>query len=494
MEKLPLSLSGPLTSDSTGFLRFLEKSDIATSDIARAQNLSLNNKTSLVRALLDLGLVEEEPLLSMAARHYGIEFLYPKDLPVEDRAVSSSLGSEFLSMQQIWVGRLPEGGVQVVVHDPSQMHLAREIGFLLEEPVSVAFASRATLRAHISDTSHVETEDTLPNLKDISETDQKLGSASQRDGPVMRFVSDCITEAIERQASDIHFASTASGLSVRYRVHGLLSKRAVPNGLDPKAVFARLKVLSDMNVTERRRPQDGRFSQSVAGRKIHFRVSSIPTAYGESVVVRPLDPKSLRLGWNKLGFDDDILQGIQNILSQPNGLFLVTGPTGSGKSTTLYTALDSLNDGKRKILTVEDPVEYQLDGIDQVQVHPDIGLTFATALRSILRQDPNVIMIGEIRDRETAEIACRAALVGRLVLSTLHTNSADTAYARLVDLGVEPFVVKDVLRGVLSQELEIVLCEACGGARCEECEECEGSGAKGRRLRANLLNHTGLFS
>jgi general secretion pathway protein E len=208
-----------------------------------------------------------------------------------------------------------------------------------------------------------------------------------------------------------------------------------------------------MNISERRLPQDGRIAQVISGRLIDFRVSSIPTQFGESIVCRILDPKSLQRGWKDLGFAQDVSNWIVEKIEQPSGLFLVTGPTGSGKTTTLYTALSHLNAPERKIITVEDPIEYSLPGIEQIQVHEEIGLTFARALRSILRQDPNVIMIGEIRDEETAAMACRAAMVGRMVLSTLHTNSAEGAYNRLMDLGVPRYLIDDVLHGVLAQEL-----------------------------------------
>ncbi|WP_420393375.1 GspE/PulE family protein [Acuticoccus sp.] len=247
------------------------------------------------------------------------------------------------------------------------------------------------------------------------------------DGPVIKFVADRLNDAIAHGASDVHVSSDASGLSIRFRMNGVLLAQDRANAVSADAVIARLKVLSGMNVAERRRPQDGRMTVVVGGRVIDFRMSSVPTQHGESIVCRVLDPKAVRLGWDALGFDIDTQAAVRAIIEQPNGLFLATGPTGSGKTTTLTTALVHLNNGRRKIVTVEDPVEYQIAGIDQIQVQEEIGLTFASVLRSILRQDPNVIMVGEIRDGETAQIACRAALVGRLVLSTLHTSSPSTA-------------------------------------------------------------------
>jgi general secretion pathway protein E len=237
-------------------------------------------------------------------------------------------------------------------------------------------------------------------------------------------------------------------------VNGALTTQPVDGSLNPSSVLARVKVMASLNVSERRKPQDGRIGLMLHGRSIDIRVSTIPTSHGESIACRLLDPKSLKLGWSDLGFTDDVAQSIQGLIEQPHGLFLVTGPTGSGKTTTLYTALAHLNDEKQKILSVEDPVEYDLDGVDQVQVNEAVGMTFSKALRAFLRHDPNVIMIGEIRDEETAEIACRSALVGRLVLSTLHTNSPKEVVTRLQDLGVPKYILDSVLLGALGQKLE----------------------------------------
>lgn len=253
--------------------------------------------------------------------------------------------------------------------------------------------------------------------------------------------------------------------------------------ISPATIMARLKVMADVNVAERRLPQDGRMEAMIAGRKIDFRFSSLPTQWGESIVCRVLDPKALRLGWDRLGFPAEIISKVQTILNRPSGLFLVSGPTGSGKTTTLYTAISYLNSTGRKIITVEDPVEYNLPGVQQVQVHEEIGLTFPRVLRGILRHDSNVILIGEIRDEETAEIAVRAAQVGRLVMSNLHTNSIAGAVTRLVDLRVPEFLVRDVLQGVLGQELLVTPCPRCGGA---DCAACGGTSVGERRLAAEL--------
>jgi general secretion pathway protein E len=309
---------------------------------------------------------------------------------------------------------------------------------------------------------------------------------AETDGPVIRFVQEKLTDAVLQGASDVHVECTEDGYAVRFRLNGVLVPQRVDGALDALAVIARLKVMAGVNVAERRLPQDGRLETTIAGRKIDFRFSSLPTHFGESIVARVLDPKALRLGWDRLGFEAEVIARIKAILDRPSGLFLVTGPTGSGKTTTLYTAVGHLNQPKRKIVTVEDPVEYNLRGVQQVQVHEEIGLTFARVLRGVLRHDPNVILIGEIRDAETAEIAVRAAQVGRLVLSTLHTNSAAGALNRLVDLGVPEFLVRDVLRGVLGQELVLTPCPVCGGAGCKTCER---TGVGGRRLRAELMEY-----
>jgi general secretion pathway protein E len=281
------------------------------------------------------------------------------------------------------------------------------------------------------------------------------------EAPVIRLVSLLITNALEMRASDIHIEPFENRLIVRYRIDGVLHEVESPPRRLSAAVISRIKIMANLDIAERRLPQDGRIRLRVQGKEIDLRVSTVPTMHGESVVMRILDKGGVALDFAKLGFEDDVLKVFLDVLLQPHGVLLVTGPTGSGKTTTLYTALDRLNQPDVKILTVEDPVEYQMPGINQIQVKPQIDLTFANALRSIVRQDPDVIMIGEIRDLETAQIAVQSALTGHLVLSTVHTNDAPSTVNRLLDMGVEDYLLTSTVIGILAQRLVRKLCEHC---------------------------------
>ena len=304
--------------------------------------------------------------------------------------------------------------------------------------------------------------DDIQQLKDLAS-----------EAPVIRLVSLIITNALEARASDIHIEPFESRLIVRYRIDGVLHEIESPPKRQAAAVISRIKIMANLDIAERRLPQDGRIRLRIQGKDVDLRVSTVPTMHGESVVMRILDKGGVQLNFEKLGFAPDILARFKEALAQPNGILLVTGPTGSGKTTTLYTALDELNQPDVKILTVEDPVEYQMAGINQIQVKPQIELTFANALRSIVRQDPDIIMIGEIRDLETAEIAVQAALTGHLVLSTLHTNDAPATVNRLMDMGVDDYLLTSTLVGVLAQRLVRTLC-----THCREAHELDAAVAK----------------
>ncbi|MEO9515416.1 MAG: GspE/PulE family protein [Paracoccaceae bacterium] len=458
--------------------------------IARADALAQSTGLGWDRAVLKLGLVEEAMLLRALARVLKLEFVEDATNLNLSQKVISQVGLPYLRKNRLApLGNQDDKGpVHVLTSDPCNDALMDELHFQLERPITVMVAASQDIltaleRATQGDGPAATLSSEQANL------DRDTFAAREVDGPVIQYVSNILAEAVSRDASDVHFASADDGLDVRFRINGVLARRSTGLAMNASAVFARIKVMAGMNVAERRKPQDGRMTTVTGGRMIDFRVSSLPTQLGESIVCRVLDPRSLRLGWSHLGFAPDIEQAIRETIEQPSGLFLVTGPTGSGKTTTLYTALNHLRSERRKIISVEDPVEYQIPDVEQVQIHEDVGLSFATALRSILRQDPNVIMVGEIRDRETAEIVCRAALVGRMVLSTLHTKSPADAITRLVDLGVDEFIVRDVLRGVLGQELEIVKCPECGGQKCAECNE---TGALSRKLKTEFVTlHSG---
>ncbi|HEY5237218.1 MAG TPA: GspE/PulE family protein, partial [Rhizomicrobium sp.] len=329
------------------------------------------------------------------------------------------------------------------------------------------------------------------------------------DAPIVRAVNGLIARAVEAQASDIHIEPAEDSIKIRFRIDGALRDEQPLPGHFKSAFISRIKVMSGLNIAERRLPQDGRLRLAVRGQEIDFRVATSPTIHGESVVLRILDRSNLALEFDTLGFDEALLTQYRRVLAQPHGILLVTGPTGSGKTTTLYASLAVLNSSDRKILTIEDPIEYRMPGINQTQVKPQIGLTFAAALRSFLRQDPDVMMVGEIRDLETAQVAIQSALTGHMILSTLHTNSAAGAITRLLDMGVEPFLITSTLNAVMAQRLVRRLCPNCrtpmdllpeaatslGVAldkpvtvyRAHGCEACRNTGFRGRIALFELL-------
>ncbi|WP_395541047.1 GspE/PulE family protein [Neotabrizicola sp. sgz301269] len=445
--------------------------------LARAEG----DSQPLDRALLRLGLVEEAALLPEVCNVLGFESFDATRHRVDPKA-AASLTLPFLSAR-IALPLQSEGvDCLVAMADPANASLRTELAFLLDRPVRPVGAPTATIRMLIARLADPEEQRQSEAARPSQ--DRNLLTAADSDGPISRFAMEKLADAVAQGASDLHLESTDQGVALRFRINGVLVPQPMDATLDPAAVIARFKVMAGVNVAERRLPQDGRIEAMIAGRKIDFRFSSLPTHLGESIVARVLDPRQLRLGLDSLGFPPAIPARLRAILDRPSGLFLATGPTGSGKTTTLYAAIAHLNTPRRKIVTVEDPVEYNIAGVQQVQTHDEIGLTFARVLRGILRHDPNVILVGEIRDRETAEIAVRAAQVGRLVLSTLHTNSAAGAVTRLVDLGVPEFLVRDVLRGVLGQELRLMPCPSCGGAGCETCG---GTGVGRREVQAELL-------
>jgi type II secretion system protein E len=322
------------------------------------------------------------------------------------------------------------------------------------------------------------------------------------EAPVVRLVNLLIDEAVTSEASDIHVEPFEERLRVRYRVDGILYDRESPPRKLQAALTSRIKLMAEMNIAERRLPQDGRIRVTAGGRRVDIRVSTVPTVHGESLVMRLLDRSSVFLPFNRLGFSPAVAESYEALIRRPHGILLVTGPTGSGKTTTLYAALDKINSPDKKIITIEDPVEYQLTGVNQIPVRAKIGLSFAAGLRHIVRQDPDVIMVGEIRDLETAEISIQAALTGHLVLSTLHTNDAPSAIARLQDMGAEPYLVASVLNCVLAQRLVRRVCATCRAPyepeardllaigvadatgvelfRGKGCEDCRGTGYRGR--------------
>ncbi|NDE35638.1 MAG: type II secretion system protein GspE, partial [Gammaproteobacteria bacterium] len=357
-----------------------------------------------------------------------------------------------------------------------------------------------------------EIVDTFGSDEDVNEADVEHLKDLASEAPVIRMVNLIMQRAVEMRASDIHVEPFEQSLKVRFRIDGVLREVESPPVRSTAAVISRIKIMAKLNIAERRLPQDGRIKLQVQGKELDLRVSTVPTMYGESVVIRLLHKESIKFDFNSLGFEGDSLQRFLGVLEQPHGIILITGPTGSGKSTSLYTALHKINTPDRKIITVEDPVEYQLEGVNQIQTKPQIGLTFASALRSIVRQDPDVIMIGEMRDIETARIAVQSALTGHLVLSTLHTNDAAGGVTRLLDMGLEDYLISSTVNGILGQRLVRKLCPHCHEPyeplpevaaelklwnfsnerdillyRPKGCEACDGTGYRGRLAITELL-------
>jgi type IV pilus assembly protein PilB len=418
----------------------------------------------LGRILIESGTISETDLVRTLAKQVGLDYFDLADASIDASAVSLVSESIARRYQAIAVG-WEDGKLVVAMADPSNVFALDDIRAITGHEVKTVVASPSELAATIDRYFRVDAEvDTVAQAAaDEYSENEDLSSVSEvlEDAPIVKFVNLLITQAVNDRASDIHVEPTETDLRIRFRIDGVLhevmrSPRSIQAG-----VISRLKVMAEINIAERRIPQDGRISLKVGGRSVDLRVATLPIVHGEKVVMRILDKGQALLRLEDLGFLPETLQRFSTAYHKPYGTILVTGPTGSGKSTTLYATLNILNEAHRNIITVEDPVEYRLAGINQVQVHPRAGLTFASALRSILRADPDVILVGEIRDRETAVIAIEAALTGHLVLSTLHTNSAASTPMRLVEMGVEPFLVTSAIDCVVAQRLARRLCDHC---------------------------------
>ncbi|MGN6192047.1 MAG: type II secretion system ATPase GspE [Rhodanobacteraceae bacterium] len=439
----------------------VERGRLKQDDLARAERLLAEAPESRLTPLLSrLGLVSERDLAEAWAETLRLPLLTAKDAP--DAPPETALSVRF--MKQYHAVPVGEAGlaVQLATADPGDPYIAHAVELACGRPVNMVVAARADIddlieRWYGTGRSALGTiveglgeeggesasgDDDIEHLRDLAS-----------EAPVIRLVNLLIQRAVEARASDIHIEPFENRLKVRYRIDGVLHEVEAPPASSTAAVISRIKIMARMNIAERRLPQDGRIMLRVQGKELDLRVSCIPTSFGESVVMRILDRGNVILDFDSLGFDEHTLPPFLHVLEQPHGILLVTGPTGSGKTTTLYTALSKINTPDRKIITVEDPVEYQIEGINQMQVKPQIGLDFAGALRSIVRQDPDVIMIGEMRDLETCKIAIQSALTGHLVLSTLHTNSAAGGLTRLLDMGVEDYLIASTVNAIVAQRL-----------------------------------------
>jgi general secretion pathway protein E len=467
--------SSPANAPGTGRVPLgqilLDRAKIDSNELDRVLRLQASSSTreKLGSLLTTLGVVSARDVAQALAAQAGLLYVEASAFP-EIPILEEKISARFLRDARALPIEETEDTLTLAVADPYDDFTLRSFELVTNRKIARVVAIGSELDAAIErlyGNGRTQVSQLSDGNLDAQFEGEAVGADVQQlkdlasEAPVIRLVSLIITNALEARASDIHIEPFENRLIVRYRIDGVLHEIESPPKRLAAAVISRVKIMANLDIAERRLPQDGRIRLRIQGKEIDLRVSTVPTMHGESVVMRILDKGGVTLNFDKLGFEADILERFQTALAQPNGILLVTGPTGSGKTTTLYTALDQLNQPDVKILTVEDPVEYQMPGINQIQVKPQIDLTFANALRSIVRQDPDVIMIGEIRDLETAEIAVQAALTGHLVLSTLHTNDAPASVSRLLDMGVEDYLLTSTLVGVLAQRLVRTLCNHC---------------------------------
>jgi len=507
---------------------------VEVADLERALELKKDRSEPIGSILVRLGLVAESDVVELVSRQLGITVVSKEEFPFEP-VQPDHFSVNFLKFHQVVPLGVRGGELELAMANPLDKYVINAVEMTsgmrvkpriampseLEDAIERLYGSgRSAMDQIVADlnqpANRAESED-IEHLKDLAS-----------EAPVIRLVNLLIERAVDAGASDIHIEPFDNHLKVRYRIDGLLQEMEAPPPRMSAAVISRFKIMARLDIAERRLPQDGRIQLRSQGREIDLRLSTVPTMHGESVVIRLLRKDADALDYHQLGFSDALLSQFMGMLRQPNGILLVTGPTGSGKTTTLYSALRTLNEPTRKILTVEDPVEYELEGVNQLQVKPQIGLDFARALRALVRQDPDVIMIGEMRDLETARIAVQSAMTGHLVLSTLHTNDALSSINRLLDMGVEGYLVTSTVIGIVAQRLVRQLCPHCreryellpemarelqipmaqdGEAiklyRAVGCEQCKGSGYRGRtailevlpitdELRSMVLRHAEL--
>lgn len=417
-------------------------------------------------SLVDAGYAERGAILQAIADHLGSP--YYSTVPADPGEALVKLLKPAQAHKYVVLPVADEAGkLTLLAKDPFNSSVINELSFILQREIELGVADPAQVEAGVvrvyGEATSSSMEDLLGEFGEVdaaAATDEDVTKQASQ-APIIRFVDLVLQEGVKAKASDIHFEPFETEFRIRLRIDGSLYEMAPPPKNLASAVIARVKVLSSLNIAERRIPQDGRIKTTISGRQIDLRVSTLPTQFGESVVLRILDKTVVNLSLEALSMQDDIKEGIRSMVGRPNGIFIVTGPTGSGKTTTLYSALKEVNTEDVKILTAEDPVEYEVEGIMQVPINHQVGLTFAAALRSFLRQDPDTIMVGEIRDIETAQIAVQASLTGHVVLSTLHTNDAPGAVTRLIDMGLEPFLISASLEGVLAQRLLRRICKTC---------------------------------
>jgi general secretion pathway protein E len=475
----------------------IDRGLIEAEDLERALELQKERGDKLGKILVDMGFISQKDLLAALSEQLNIP-LVTLDAPPALSPETEGLSPRFMRQCRFYPLALDDSTLTIAMADPLDFDTIAAVSSFSGLGVMTALAAEQeildAIDKHYGEAGKQSIETELEAAQASEDLEHLRDMASE--APVIRLVNAMIAQALEKRASDIHIEPFEKEFRVRFRVDGVLFNQEAPARELKSAIISRLKLMAKLNIAERRLPQDGRIKLKILGREVDLRVSTLPTLYGESVVMRLLDRSAGDFyDLRRLGFDDGMLARMEHFTSLPHGIFLVTGPTGSGKSTTLYSALKRINLPDKKIITIEDPIEYQMDGINQIHVNPQIGLTFASGLRHIVRQDPDVIMVGEIRDRETADIAIRAALTGHLVFSTLHTNDAPSAITRLTDMGVENYLITSSLVAVLAQRLVRLICPSCKAPaglalapdgeqvdtfRGAGCAECSGTGYTAR--------------
>ncbi|HXG09614.1 MAG TPA: ATPase, T2SS/T4P/T4SS family [Gemmataceae bacterium] len=443
---------------------------LSNEQLEEALQLQRQTGAKIQDTLVKLGYVTNEQVMSAIAEFHGLQFVDLTEVNIPPSVIE--LVPESVARENVVLPMAQEGGaLKIIMSDPTDFDTLQKLQFILNKDIQPVLAPREQIVEAINrhygqsetesvDSMLAEFTDTQIDFQEAS-TAAAMAAAEESDAPVVKLINLMIQEAISLRASDIHIEPFADRIRVRYRIDGVLVERDSPPRRLLAPMLSRIKIMASIDIAEKRRPQDGRIKLNVNNKHFDLRVSIFPTNHGQSAVMRILDRSNVQISIKDLGFAEDDYQRFQNIIKRPNGIFLVTGPTGSGKTTTLYAALNELNRPDRKIITAEDPVEYYLPGINQVEVKHQIGLDFARIIRAMLRQAPNIILVGEIRDRETAECAIQAALTGHLVFSTLHTNDAPSAITRLMDIGIQPFLIASGVIAIMAQRLVRVVCPKC---------------------------------
>lgn len=484
----------------------LDIGKVTRSDLDRAIEVQKQTGQKLGRILIDLGTISEEDL--------RLAFSNMLQIPVwekkkdEQYPIVEGMPKVFLVTNRVLPLKVDDGTMDIALADPLDSLLMETISLATNKQIRIFAGCEKDILASLEATyeGEIKEEDAVTSSIEVMEDVEQLRDMAS-EAPVIRLVNSVLTKAIEIGASDVHLEVFEKNARLRYRVDGVLRELTPPPREIYNAIISRIKIMAKLNIAEKRLPQDGRIKMKVAGKEVDLRVSIIPMSHGEGVVMRILDRTAVMLDLEILGFNQEFLVKFRRMINKPEGMLLVTGPTGSGKTTTLYAVLKEIISPDIKIITVEDPVEYSMEGVNQIQVNPQIDLTFASGLRSILRHDPDVVLIGEIRDRETASIAIQASLTGHLVFSTLHTNDSASAFTRLMDMGMEDYLISSCIIGVLAQRLVRKLCPKCREAyipaedlrktarlkegeylyRPKGCDECNNMGFKGRKCIAEFL-------